>query len=102
MHLAIDTSSDICSVALVNDTELIKELNITDNKTHSENLMPLIDKLFKDTDFTLVNIDFIACSIGPRFIHRNSNRYCNCKGILYGKKHTSNWCYFFGNISIFC
>ena len=46
IQLAIDTSSDICSVALVKDNELLKELSITDNKTHSENLMPLIDNLF--------------------------------------------------------
>lgn len=63
--LSIDTSSDVCSVALLEDNKLIKELNKTDSKTHSENLMPLVDLLFKETGLSLSNIDAIACSIGP-------------------------------------
>ena len=63
--LSIDTSSDVCSVAILEDDKLIKELNITDSKTHSENLMPLVDKLFKETNLSLSEISAIACSIGP-------------------------------------
>ena len=63
--LSIDTSSDVCSVAILEDDKLIKELNITDSKTHSENLMPLVDRLFTETGLQLSNIDAIACSIGP-------------------------------------
>lgn len=63
--LSIDTSSDVCSVALLEDNKLIKELNKTDSKTHSENLMPLIDLLFKETNLTLSDVQAIACSIGP-------------------------------------
>lgn len=68
-QLCIDTSSNICSVAILEDTKLIKELNITDNKTHSENLMPLIKKIFDETKISLENIDYVSCSIGPRFFH---------------------------------
>ncbi len=63
--LSIDTSSDVCSVALLENNALIKELNITDSKTHSENLMPLVDELFACTSTTLSDINAIACSIGP-------------------------------------
>ena len=63
--LSIDTSSDVCSVAILEDYNLIKELNITDSKTHSENLMPLVDKLFKDTNLQLSDMKALACSIGP-------------------------------------
>ena len=63
--LSIDTSSDVCSVAILEDDKLIKELNITDSKTHSENLMPLIDRLFKENSLSLKNMQAIACSIGP-------------------------------------
>lgn len=63
--LSIDTSSDVCSVAILEDGKLIKELNITDSKTHSENLMPLVDALFKVTNLTLTDMQAIACSIGP-------------------------------------
>ena len=63
--LAISTSSNICSVALLNENKCIKELNITDTKTHSENLMPLIDRVFKETGLTLNDINLLACDIGP-------------------------------------
>lgn len=63
--LAVSTSSNICSVALSNEQECIKELNITDAKTHSENLLPLLDKLFKETNLSLKDVDLIACDIGP-------------------------------------
>lgn len=63
--LAIDTSSNVCSVCILEDTNLIKELMVNDGKTHSDNLMPLIDKLFKETNLHLYNIDLIACSKGP-------------------------------------
>ena len=63
--LSIDTSSDICSVAVLEDENLIEELNKTDSKTHSENLMPLIDDLFAKANLSLADISLIACSIGP-------------------------------------
>ena len=63
--LSIDTSSDICSVAILEDDNLVKELNITDSKTHSENLMPLVDTLFKETSLSLSDMNALACSIGP-------------------------------------
>jgi len=63
--LSIDTSSDICSVAILEDDTLIKELHIDDIKTHSEKLMPLISDIFDKCNLTLDNIDLIACSKGP-------------------------------------
>lgn len=63
--LSISTSSKICSVALLEDDKCIKELNIENQKTHSENLVPLIDELFKSTNKSVSNIDLIACDNGP-------------------------------------
>ena len=45
--LSISTSSNICAVAILEDTTLIKELIVNDTNTHSVKLMPLIDELFK-------------------------------------------------------
>lgn len=69
--LAISTSSINASVSLLEDNELIKELNIQDQKTHSEKLMPLIQALLEETKITLSEIGLIACDIGPRFFYRN-------------------------------
>jgi len=63
--LSIDTSSDICSVAILEDNIVIKELHIDDIKTHSEKLMPLISNIFIECDLNLDDINLIACSKGP-------------------------------------
>ena len=43
--LAVDTSSAICSVALLDNDILIDEINLDNGRTHSENLMPLVDEI---------------------------------------------------------
>lgn len=63
--LSIDTSSTICSVALLEDLKVLKELYIDDANTHSTKLMPLIDELLKSQNLTIQDIDLFACGIGP-------------------------------------
>lgn len=63
--LAISTSSKVCSVALLRDDKIVKELNIENQKTHSENLVPLVDELLKSTDNKISELDLIACDNGP-------------------------------------
>ena len=40
--LCIDTSSKLCSVAILEDTTLINKLELDNGLTHTESLMPLI------------------------------------------------------------
>ncbi len=63
--LAIDTSSNICSVAITEDEKRIIELHSNDEKTHSVKLMPMIDEALKSTNLSLDNIDLLSCSAGP-------------------------------------
>lgn len=63
--LSIETSCDIASVSLLEDNNLIMELKDSSPKSHSETLMPLIDKLLKETNTNLDNIDLFACDNGP-------------------------------------
>lgn len=63
--LSITTSSSVCSVSILNDYNIIKELNLNNAKTHSENLMPLISQILSETSISLDNIDCISCDIGP-------------------------------------
>lgn len=63
--LAIDTSSKICSVCISENDNIIIEKHTNDEKTHSVNLMPLLDELFKSSNLTLDDINLIACSQGP-------------------------------------
>ncbi len=63
--LAVDTSSKICTVSILEDNNVILEKHTDDEKTHSQNLMPLIDEVFKETNLSLDDIDLLACSQGP-------------------------------------
>lgn len=63
--LSIDTSSPVCSVALLEDNKQIKELNIVNTKTHSENLMPLVKELLDSTNCSLADVGLIVCDKGP-------------------------------------
>ena len=63
--LAIDTTSGVCSVSILEDERAIDE-NILDNgKTHSENLMPLLDELLKRNNVDIAEIELISVCVGP-------------------------------------
>lgn len=63
--LAIDTSSSICSVALLENDKLIDKNELNDGKTHSENLMFLLDELLKKNKINIKEIELIAVCVGP-------------------------------------
>lgn len=63
--LAIDTSSKICSVSILEDSTVIIEKHNNDEKTHSQKLMPLIDETFQECNLQLNDIDVLACCQGP-------------------------------------
>ncbi|MFR0823372.1 MAG: tRNA (adenosine(37)-N6)-threonylcarbamoyltransferase complex dimerization subunit type 1 TsaB [Clostridia bacterium] len=68
--LAIDTSSDICSVCILEDNQVILKKDAIDSRTHSQKLMPMIDEVFKQTNLSLKDMQLLACCIGPRFFYR--------------------------------
>ena len=68
--LAVDTSSKNCSVAIVEVDEnknynILAFENSDDEKTHSQKLMPIVDKVFKEHNLTLKDMDLLACCVGP-------------------------------------
>ena len=63
--LSIDTASDICGVSILEDNNLICNLDNNTGRTHSENLMPMINSAFSNTNLSLNNIDLIVCDKGP-------------------------------------
>ena len=62
--LSITTSSKICGVAILEDTSIIAEINLDNGLTHSESLMPLIEKIFTQNNLTLSDIDLLVSDIG--------------------------------------
>lgn len=63
--LSIDTASNICGVSILEDTKLICTLDTNTGRTHSENLMPMIQEAFEKTNLSLKDIDLLVCDKGP-------------------------------------
>ena len=64
--LAMDTSSDVASVAVTEDGRLLGEYTMNNKKkTHSQKLMVMIDALLKDIEVDISEIDLFAVSHGP-------------------------------------
>jgi len=63
--LGIDTTTLACSVALLKNDALLAEATLNIRKTHSERLMPLLDKLLAESGIEREEIDAIAVASGP-------------------------------------
>jgi len=63
--LSIDTASDLCTVALLEDQQCIKEIIVNDARNHSEKIMPVIEQVLQETNLNLKDINLIVCDKGP-------------------------------------
>lgn len=63
--LAIESATVIASCAISENDVVLGEYSLGHKKTHSEKLMPLIEKLLEDMEMKIKDIDVIAISEGP-------------------------------------
>lgn len=63
--LAVDTSSVVATVALMEDERLLGEYSINNKKTHSQKLMVMIKEILAGLELKPSDIDVYAASIGP-------------------------------------
>ena len=63
--LSIDTSSNLCSISILDNTKLVKENILNDTKNHSEKIIPIIAQTLKETNLSLCDIDLLVCDKGP-------------------------------------
>ena len=63
--LAVDTSTNVCSVCLLAGEEIVAEYATVGGKTHSERLMPAIEMLFAHLDYGIDSLTGIAVIHGP-------------------------------------
>ncbi len=98
--LAIETSGKVCAVALLENDVLIKEELMEDENTHSVKLMPMIDKLLKNTNTNINDIDLFACDIGPRLFYWNKNWCSYNKSIFRCNTKKGSWCYIIRKFSL--
>ena len=63
--LSIETGTDICSVALANDGELMALRESDEGRDHAKKVALFVDELFRETGVQPSDIDAIAVGKGP-------------------------------------
>ena len=63
--LGMDTSSVNATVAVMNDKKLVAEYLISNDRTHSVIIMPLLEDMLKKCNLQLSDIDVFAVVTGP-------------------------------------
>jgi len=81
--LGIETSSDVCSVGIVNDRGLNVERNIIDPHIHSEKLLTLVEEVLQQAEISLKDLDSVAVSIGPGSFTGLRIGLSSAKGLCY-------------------
>ena len=93
--LGIDTSSKYCSVAIIEEKDILIEYTINGFiKKHSSILIPAIQEMFNKIDLKIGDIDGVAVTIGPgsftglriglgsaKGLSYNRNPYIRCFGL---------------------
>lgn len=63
--LAVDTSSSVAAVAVMDGLQLLGEYSLNHRKTHSQKLMPMVKELLDSLELKPEDIDLYAASSGP-------------------------------------
>lgn len=63
--LSLETSTDVCSVALHGDDQLVGYAESRKQKSHSSLLLPMIDQVLSNANITKQQLSAIAVSKGP-------------------------------------
>ena len=63
--LAVDSSSISASAAIYSDGKILHEEFLNNGLTHSENLLPIIEKVFNQSSLEVSDMDYLAITIGP-------------------------------------
>lgn len=83
MILCIETSTDVCSAALVENGKTIAHEEVLGTNAHAATLTPLIEKLVAQSGRTMKEIDAVAVSSGPGSYTGLRIGVSTAKGICY-------------------
>ena len=65
MILSIETSTDVCSVAIHKQGQLVADRQSSEAYSHAEKLTPLIDEILVDNNIKRGELTAVAVSAGP-------------------------------------
>ncbi len=82
--LAIDTSTDACSVALMIDENTVTESSVIAPREHTQRILPMVANLLKEQGVKLKDVDAIGFGCGPGSF--TGLRICIsvAQGLVYG------------------
>jgi tRNA threonylcarbamoyladenosine biosynthesis protein TsaB len=79
--LGIETSTKIGSIAIVSDEKVMAECTLAHNKTHSSWLLPTIEWILKQMNFSIGDLTGLAVSLGPGSFTGLRVGVGTCKGL---------------------
>ncbi|MBQ6820066.1 MAG: tRNA (adenosine(37)-N6)-threonylcarbamoyltransferase complex dimerization subunit type 1 TsaB [Clostridium sp.] len=82
--LSIDSSSKVATAALLDENNLIAEYTINNKLEHSTLIMDIIDKLLKDSNLDIDDIDGFVVSKGPGSFTGLRIGMATVKGLSFG------------------
>lgn len=83
--LAIESATDWLSVALATGDEIHVCLEAEGTRQHASSLMPLVERAFEQTRWTLDEIDGLAISTGPGSFTSLRIGLATAKGLAFGR-----------------
>lgn len=84
--LALDSTAKICTAALTCDRELVSIETLDAGMTHSETLLPIIERLLRDAKWKVSDIDMFALSAGPGSFTGVRIGAATVKGLSFDRK----------------
>ena len=84
--LCIETSTEVCSVALAKENQLVAVKNHQGN-AHAEQLMPFVDSIVNEAGINVKQLDAVAVSEGG-FLYRTSYRSIDRQGLMLCPEQT--------------
>ena len=83
--LGLDSSANICTVAVSDDCKLISEIKVNAGNTHSETLLPAVEQALKLSMTDIDEIELFACSVGPGSFTGVRIGAATIKGLAFSK-----------------
>ena len=83
--LAIETGTDICSVALVRDGELVALRESDEERNHAKKIAVFVDELLRECNVAADELDAVAVSKGPGSYTGLRIGVSFAKGLCYGQ-----------------
>ncbi|NLK36528.1 MAG: tRNA (adenosine(37)-N6)-threonylcarbamoyltransferase complex dimerization subunit type 1 TsaB [Epulopiscium sp.] len=81
--LALDTSGQAASVAVLEEDRIVGEYTIHYNMTHSQTIMPMIAQMLELIQQKVEDMDYIACTQGPGSFTGLRIGAATAKGLAY-------------------